>query len=60
MLAPDDNLSAFFIFSTMDIECLLVGPVDEVFSLILEELEPVGVGAPDLHVVGLSRVLNVP
>jgi hypothetical protein len=30
------------------------------FSFILEELEPSGVGAPDLHVVGLSSILDIP
>jgi hypothetical protein len=44
----------------MNIKSLLVGPVDELFLLILEELEPSRVSAPDLHVVGSSSVLNVP
>jgi hypothetical protein len=34
--------------------------VDEVFLLVFEELEPSRVGAPDLHVVGFSSVLNIP
>jgi hypothetical protein len=44
----------------VNINCFSVLDVDEVFAFILEDLPPVGVGAPDLHVVALSRVLDVP
>jgi hypothetical protein len=35
-------------------------PVDEVFSFILEDLPPVGVGASDLHWVSSTVGLDVP
>jgi len=57
---PSNDLSSFFISSTMYIKCFTVGPVDELSFLVLEELPPIRVGAPDLHFVGLSRVLDVP
>jgi hypothetical protein len=60
MVTPNDNFSSFFIFSTMDIKSLLVGPIDELFLLILEELEPSRVSAPDLHVVCSSSISDVP
>jgi hypothetical protein len=50
----DDNGLTFSISSACDIKSFSVGHIDEVFSLILEDLPPVGVGAPDLHVSGSS------
>jgi len=60
MLVPNNNISSFFIFSSMDINCLIVSQVDEVFSLIDEDLPPVRVGACDLHVLASTIALNVP
>jgi hypothetical protein len=60
VLVPDNNLSSFFVLSSVNIECFTILPVDEVFTFILEDLEPSWVGAPDLHVVGSSSVLDVP
>jgi hypothetical protein len=54
VFAPDPNGLSFNILSSGDIKCLTIVPVDEVFSFILEDLPPVGVSAPDLHVVALS------
>jgi hypothetical protein len=51
---PGNDLSSFLVFSSMDIKAFLVLPVDEVFISIGEDLPPSRVGAPDLHVVGLS------
>jgi hypothetical protein len=39
---------------------LVLLKVAEVLSTISEDLPPFRVGAPDLHVIGLSRVLDVP
>jgi hypothetical protein len=44
----------------VNIECFTVLPIDEMLAFILEDLEPSRVGAPDLHVVGSSSVLDVP
>jgi hypothetical protein len=41
---------AFFILSTCNIENLFVLPIDELVLLILEDLPPVGISAPDLEV----------
>jgi len=63
MNAPNNDLSSFFILSSVDIKCFLVLQVDEVSILltgVLEELEPSRVGAPDLHVVGSSCTLDIP
>jgi hypothetical protein len=54
VLVPDDDLSSFLIFSTVNVKCLSVLEIDEVFSIILEYLVPLAVGVPDLHVVGSS------
>jgi hypothetical protein len=40
VVTPDSNLLSFNIFSSSDIEDLVVGPVDELAVLILENLEP--------------------
>jgi hypothetical protein len=45
---------SFFILSSSDIEDFAVVPVDELVVLILEDLPPSRVGAPDLHVIGLT------
>jgi hypothetical protein len=37
---PGDNLSSFFISCGMDIKCLTVLPVEEVFFLVGEDLPP--------------------
>jgi hypothetical protein len=60
VVAPDNCLSSFFVSSTMNIKYLLVGPVDELLLLVLEELPPIRVSAPDLHVLVSSGVLNIP
>jgi hypothetical protein len=49
-----------FIFSTLDINNLLVLPIDELLVLILEDLPPVGVGAPDSEVRCSSVALDIP
>jgi hypothetical protein len=50
----DLNVLAFNVFSSSDIKNLLVLDVDEVPVSVDEDLPPVGVGAPDLHVNGSS------
>jgi hypothetical protein len=37
---PDDNFLSFSILSLIDIDCLLVLDIDEVFSSVLEDLPP--------------------
>jgi len=51
---------SFLIFATSNIKNFIVRPIDELFIFVLENLEPSGVGAPDLHVVGSSSTLDVP
>jgi len=58
--SPYLNWGAFTIIAIFDIKHFLALPVDELVVLVLEYLEPVRVGAPDLHVVGFSLVLDVP
>jgi len=50
----------FFVFTSFYIKNFLVLPVDELTILILENLPPTRVSAPDLHVLCSSRVLNIP
>jgi hypothetical protein len=57
---PDDNLSSFLIFSSMNIKSSSILDINEMFINILEDLEPSRVGAPDLHVVGSSCTLDIP
>jgi hypothetical protein len=57
---PCDDCSSFLILASSNIEAFLVLPVDEMFISIGEDLPPSRVSAPDLHVVGLARVLDVP
>ena len=54
------NNLTFNIFVSSDFETLLVSDVAEVRSFILEELEPSSVSTPDLHVVSLSSMLDIP
>jgi hypothetical protein len=56
---PCDDLSSFLILSGVNIKAFLVLPVDKVLILIGEDLPPSRVGAPDLHVVSLTRVLDI-
>jgi hypothetical protein len=61
MSLPDDNWSTFFISTSRDIKASVgILEVAEVVSLILENLPPSGVGAPDLEVVWSSWAGNVP
>jgi hypothetical protein len=59
MAIPDTNFLTFYILTLYNIKGLSALPVDELAVLVLEYLPPSRVGAPDLHVVGSSRVLNV-
>jgi hypothetical protein len=54
MLTPKDNSSSFFIFASIDIKNLVVSDVNEVLSLVSEDLPPLGVSAPDLEVLRFS------
>jgi hypothetical protein len=60
VFVPDNDFSSFLIFATVNIKCLAVLDVDEVFSIILEYLVPFAAGVPDLHVIGSSGALDVP
>jgi len=50
----------FNIFSTTYIKSFSVLDVDELLSLISKDLVPSWVSAPDLHIVGSTRALDVP
>jgi hypothetical protein len=54
------NWVSFNVFASSNIKDLVVGPVDELVVLILEDLEPSRVGAPDLHVIGSTCTLDIP
>jgi len=54
IVGPDTNLLSFNIFASSNVKYLLVVEVDELLILILEDLPPSRVGAPDLQVVGSS------
>jgi hypothetical protein len=60
VVTPNSYGLAFLVFATFNIKDLVVIPVDELAVLILEHLEPSGVGAPDLHVVGSTSTLDIP
>jgi hypothetical protein len=60
VVTPNSNGMAFLVFSPLNIKYLVVTPVDKLAVLILEYLPPSRVGAPDLHVVGFTRVSDVP
>jgi hypothetical protein len=40
VVTPDTNLMAFFVFTSSNIKDLVVGPVNKLAVLILEDLEP--------------------
>jgi len=60
VICPNTNSLSFLVLGIFHIKHLTALPVDELVVLILEHLEPSGVGAPDLHVVGSSSILDVP
>jgi hypothetical protein len=57
---PNNDWSSFFIFASINIKTFgSLLDIAEVFFLVGEDLPPLRVSAPDLHVVGLSRALDV-
>jgi hypothetical protein len=60
IVAPNTYCLSFFIFASSNIKNLVVIPVHELAVLILENLPPSRVSAPDLHVVGFTRALDIP
>jgi hypothetical protein len=54
------NWVSFFVLTTLNIKNLTTLPVDELILLILEDLPPTRVCAPDLHVSCSSRALDIP
>jgi len=50
----------FFVLGSLYIKNLVVLNVDELFTLVLEDLPPSTISAPDLHVVGSSSAVDVP
>jgi hypothetical protein len=56
----NNNSLTFIVLGRLNIKYLVVGWIDEKFSLVFEHLEPSGVCAPDLHVVGSTSTLDVP
>jgi hypothetical protein len=59
-VTENSNCLTFFILASFNFNDLVVVPVNELVILILENLEPSRVGAPNLHVVGLTRRFDVP
>jgi hypothetical protein len=55
------NFLALLIFTLVDIKAS-IGFLDvaEMLSLVDKDLEPSRVGAPDLHIVGLTSTLDIP
>jgi hypothetical protein len=60
VVSVDTYCLSFSILGTSDIKYFTVLPIDELAILILEYLEPSGVSAPDLHVVGSASALDIP
>jgi hypothetical protein len=60
VVSINTNCMSFFIFSILNFESLVALPVNELVVFVSEYLEPSGVGAPDLHVVGSTCALDVP
>jgi hypothetical protein len=54
MSLVDNDLLSFNVFVSRNIKNSTILEVDEHLTFILEDLPPVSIGAPDLHVVGLS------
>jgi hypothetical protein len=60
VVTVNPNWVSFLILCTSDIKDLVIGPVDELVILILEDLEPSRVGTPDLHVISFTSTLDIP
>jgi hypothetical protein len=60
VVTPNSNCLSFLVLCSLDIKDLVVGPVDELVFVELEDLEPSRVSAPDLHVVCLTSTLDIP
>jgi hypothetical protein len=60
IITINSNFASFLVLSTKHIKHLAALPVDELFFLILENLEPSRVSAPDLHIVGSTSALDIP
>jgi hypothetical protein len=59
-VAKNLDCLSFNILGSSDIKYFTVLPINELATLVLENLEPSRVSAPDLHVVGLTSTLDVP
>jgi hypothetical protein len=59
-LSINNNLSSFLIFRLFNIKALSVLNVAESVNLKFEDLEPLGIGAPNLHIICITRVLDIP
>jgi hypothetical protein len=59
VVSPNLNCGSFTVIATLYIKYLLVLPIDELVVLILENLPPSRVCAPDSHAVGSSIVGDV-
>jgi hypothetical protein len=61
LIVINNNLGSFFILVTINGKNLIVLEwIDELVSIILEDLPPVRVGACDLHVFAASITYDVP
>jgi hypothetical protein len=59
MSLVNNNSLSLDILSSRYVQAFTILPIDKVFILILEDLEPLRVGTPDLHVIGLSSILDI-
>jgi hypothetical protein len=50
-LSVNNDRCSFFILGIRDIEVLSILDIDKSINFILEDLEPLRIGAPDLHVL---------
>jgi hypothetical protein len=55
----DDNILTIFVVISSNVESSSILDVDNCSIVILEKLEPSGIGAPNLQVIGTSTTLDV-
>jgi hypothetical protein len=60
VVVVDNNCLSFNIFVTAYIKDLFVLNVHELVSNKSEDLEPARIGAPNLHVISLTSILDIP
>lgn len=59
-LSMNNDLLHFFVFLLVDMDCLAVLDIDKSLTCVLEDVEPLSIGAPDLHHIAITIVFDVP